>query len=270
MSAAIEGKTTGADILAGDVSSRLLYMGYLLDVLRSAGGTLPSTDVFKELNRSGLARKSDIDTVQPSGETRFAKEVRFARLELVEASLLECPDDGIWSLSETGWSTFLTPEEARALVRARRHGRVAARSATPQRVIGGPTRGPRPTSYSAIISRDATACAFTYILQFGASDIWKIGHASDIADRLSQVNKHVPHEYLGQQWRLFAKRLWPDALAAYRMEQRLLGSLTPHRTVGERVRCTRSTLVDIWRTCLVETASSRSHLTDGAPCPFVG
>lgn len=243
-------ETSAEDI---GISSRLLYMVHLLDVLRSAGGTLASAEVFQELLRSGLARQSDVDTMQASGETRFAKSVRFARVELVGASLLDCPSDGVWSLSETGWSTFLTPEEARALVGALRHRR-AAKPSSDAAAVAGPTRGPRPASYTATVTRDAFGCTYTYVLRFGEADVWKIGQSGDVVHRLSEVNKHVPHEHLGQQWSLFAKRLWPDAPAAYAMEQQLFRALTPRRTIGERVRCSRAEIVAAWRACAPQPA----------------
>lgn len=225
-------------------------MVHLLDVLRSAGGTLPSTEVFEELRRSGSARLSDLETLQSSGETRFAKEVRFARLELVAASLLDCPVGGVWSLSETGWSTFLTPDDACSLVSARRRGSTLPGSRPSQLPVSGPTRGLPPTSWTAMVARDVGGIAFTHILQFGEADIWKVGYANDVPARLAQVNRHVPYEHLGRQWTLFAKRRWPDAPAAFAMEQRLLGLLQRQRTVGERVGCPRSTIVKAWRTCM--------------------
>jgi len=232
------------------VSSRLLYMGSLLDVLRSAGGTLPSKEAAFNLIESGLARQADLDTVQPSRETRFAKELRFARLELVEAALLDCPQDGVWSLSDAGWSTFLRPEDARALVTARRKRQAWDGETKGRKPADRPTTGPRPVSHSSTISRNVLTATCTYVLRFGGTDIWKIGHAGDLADRLSQVNKHVPHELLDQRWAVFTRRVWPDAPSAYAMEQRMLDRLERYRTVGERVRCSHGILIAAWRSCL--------------------
>src|ERR1700743_2312456 len=95
------------------VSSRLIYMGAILDVLRLCGGTAKSKEVYEILIAKGVARKGDITTIQKSGERRFSKEVRFARKELVEAGLLANDVEGIWSLSEHGWGTCLDPDTAR-------------------------------------------------------------------------------------------------------------------------------------------------------------
>jgi hypothetical protein len=221
----------------------------ILDVLRDAGGTLSSTEVFSILVESGLARRSDLDIVQLSGETRFAKEVRFARLELVEAGLLSCPRDGVWSLSHAGWGSFPTLEDARALVSARRRGAAGRRLSKTERVEG-PTTGPQPGSYSGTFTRNAEEMSATYILRFGTSDIWKIGHAKNLDGRLAAVNKHIPHEHLSERWSLFTAFSWPSETRAYEMEQGLFSTLSDYRTIGERVRCTRSILVQAWRAYL--------------------
>ena len=230
----------------GAVSSRLLYMIHTLDVLRDAGGTLSSTEVFSRLVESGFARRLDFDLVQPSGETRFAKEVRFARLELVEAGLLSCPKDGVWSLSRVGWGSFPTLEDARAMVSARRRGTAGRRLSKTQRVEG-PTTGPRPGSHTGTFTRNADETSATYVLRFGRSDIWKIGHAKSLDGRLAAVNRHIPHEHLNERWSLFTAFAWPSEIRAYEMEQGLFRELSDYRTIGERVRFTRSILVQAWR-----------------------
>jgi len=123
----------------------------------------------------------------------------------------------------------------------RRHRELAdALSAT------GPTRGPVPSSWSGTASRDATSAATTYALRFGTRDVWKVGHTQDLASRLVDVNKHVPHEVLGERWSVAWKQVWPTQNAAYDMEQRVFALLAARRTEGERVSCTEAEVRAAW------------------------
>jgi hypothetical protein len=222
----------------------VIYMIALLDLLRDAGGALPSPVVYAHLRASGRVPPSDLATIQSSGETRFAKEVRFARLELVHAGLLNLGTPGQWSLSETGWGTFLTPAEAQALIRQRRHG---TKLNAVHALLPGPTTGPRPTAYTATVVRTVTDGSYAYAFRFGSADLWKIGHAQDVDARLVEVNRHVPVELLGLSWSIFARHACADSLAAHRLEQQLLGELSDRRTQGERVQCSRERLILAWR-----------------------
>lgn len=228
----------------------------MLDVLRMSGGSLPSGRISELMIGLGLARSSDVAIVQPSGETRFAKEIRFARLELVAAGLLDCPAPGAWALSDEGWSRLLTVDDARALVTARRHG-VRTDGGGPGAIVEGPTTGPPPSSYTAVISYDAEAPSFVYVLQFGSSDVWKVGRAKDVSVRLRQINKHVPFEVLNQKWHTFAKVKCSSFRNAHIIEQDLLSILEVSRTIGERIRCSRDEMVEAWRDCLTHAAVIR-------------
>lgn len=239
-------KPTGNALAQALPSSRLAYMVHLLDVLRASGGSLRSVEVFERLKAGGYARATDVELTQASGETRFAKEVRFARLELVEAGLVQHSEDGIWSLSDEGWATFLTIKEARTLVSRRRHGG-GVRPFKPPRQ--GPTTGPVPTAFVATVVRSLDRESWTYVLRYGESDLWKIGHTQDVAARLVDVNRHLPIEVTGVDWRLHARLMWPDSAAAYAMEQRLFRTLSRHRTHGERVRCSTLDLGAAWMAC---------------------
>jgi hypothetical protein len=111
----------------------------------------------------------------------------------------------------------------------------------------GPTRGLAPTTWSGPVSRDGGAAATTYAFRFGRRDIWKIGHAQDLSDRLYEVNKHLPYEVLGERWSITTwQQRWPTQTEAYEMEQRLFGLLAARRTLGERVRCTEDELQAAW------------------------
>jgi hypothetical protein len=227
--------------------SRSFYMICILDLLRDAGGMLHSNEVFRLMKDGGYARASDLETIQASRETRFAKETRFARLELAKAGLLEQGQSGQWVLSELGWATFLTPDRTRQLIRQRRHGANVVRTSSP---MPRPTTGPKPSSFMAAISRQVGAPSWTYLLRYGGSDLWKIGHTENVVHRLADVNRHVPIELTGHCWALFARVRFDDSLAAYNMEQRLLVALNSYRTQGERVRCSVSRLIEIWTQCV--------------------
>lgn len=110
----------------------------------------------------------------------------------------------------------------------------------------GPTTGPRPVSWSGTIERNAAQASFTYAFQFGQRELWKIGHATDLTARLAEVNKHVPHEVLGEHWHLVLQQLWPSESDAYEMEQHVLKDLRNESSIGERVICTRRQLEIAW------------------------
>jgi hypothetical protein len=56
----------------------------------------------------------------------------------------------------------------------------------------------------------------------------------------------VPHEELGECWRVILHCRWDCSVDAYEMEQRVLGLLNSYRTEGERVRCTDVALKAAW------------------------
>ena len=64
---------------------------------------------------------------------------------------------------------------------------------------GRPTTGPSPTSWASSTGRDVNRKAFTYAFRFGKTDIWKIGHAVNVKERLKQVNQHVPSEMIPEK-----------------------------------------------------------------------
>lgn len=109
-----------------------------------------------------------------------------------------------------------------------------------------PTTGPAPSSWSGIVGHDVNRAAFTYAFRFGSSNIWKIGYAVDVKERLKQVNWHIPLEAVPERWDIKLQQQWPSEPDAYGMEQRVLGALSKHRTEGERVRCTDSELLAAW------------------------
>jgi hypothetical protein len=129
----------------------------------------------------------------------------------------------------------------------------------------GPTRGPTPSSWSDMVSRDASAATTTYALRFGSRNVWKIGHAQDLSGRLADVNTHVPHEVLGERWSIVWQQNWPNQTAAYEMEQRVFTISAHRRTVGERIQCTENELRAAWVQAIVPKRSADRHAL--APVP---
>jgi hypothetical protein len=109
-----------------------------------------------------------------------------------------------------------------------------------------PTTGPLPSTWTGAAGRDVNRTAFTYALRFGSTDIWKIGYAVDVNERLKQVNWHIPVEVVPERWNLKFRQQWQSETDAYAMEQRVLMALARHRTEGERVRCTEPQLIAAW------------------------
>lgn len=234
------------------VPSIYVYMINLLETLRAFGGAAKSSEVCEWFVREGIAREADLTTIQKHGETRFRKEVRFARLALFQAGLLEGNDAGVWRLSPEGWMTQLDLETARAI--ANRRLRFLA-PADDDRSIGfseielptpRPTTGPVPVAWEGMVRRTLATSASTYAMRFGETSIWKIGHTSNLTRRLIALNKHVPVEVLNCRWSLVRERRWNDPRLAQAMEQRVLRELTRHRTTGERVNCGEEELAAAW------------------------
>ena len=87
---------------------------------------------------------------------------------------------------------------------------------------------------------------WTYAARFGNAPIWKIGKCTDLHRRLTELNVHVPVEWLEQEWRLELQQAWRDTKTALRMEQAVLDILSTHPIEGERVRCTQDELTSAW------------------------
>jgi hypothetical protein len=116
----------------------------------------------------------------------------------------------------------------------------------PDRQLGRPTTGPKPSDWSGVVKRSGDLPAVTYAMQFGERSLWKIGHAQNLEDRLDEINKHLPVEVLDECWELALVHKCRDSLLAYDMEQKVLELLSKHRTIDERVMCSKSELEAAW------------------------
>ena len=149
------------------------------------------------------------------------------------------------------WSCKLTAEGERVVPAAERQVEAPLDEQDQEVAVSdaatGPTRGPVPSSCSGTVSRDANSAVTTYAFRFGKRNVWKIGWATVMQDRLSEVNQHIPHEVLGERWSITTwQQSWRNQNEAYEMEQRLLTLLAERRTEGERVQCTEDELRAAW------------------------
>ncbi len=113
--------------------------------------------------------------------------------------------------------------------------------------LRGRTRpGPLAAPGVGLVTRSPKPKAWTYAARFGNAPIWKIGHSTDLHRRLTELNAHVPVEWLEQEWRLELQQAWLDTKTALRMEQAVLNILSTHPIEGERVRCTQDDLTSAW------------------------
>lgn len=111
---------------------------------------------------------------------------------------------------------------------------------------GQPTTGVPPVAWSRTVTHTIGNASVTYVMRYGNTDCWKIGHATNERLRLAEVNKHIPIEITGTNWNLCLIQRWQNEEQAYAMEQRLLGILTERRSQGERVICSEAQLNDAW------------------------
>ncbi|TPK80384.1 GIY-YIG nuclease family protein [Mesorhizobium sp. B2-4-18] len=133
---------------------------------------------------------------------------------------------------------------------------VTVLQSTPRQVTGRATRrnskGPPPTSYEALVVRSCDGPCFTYLLRFGARDIWKVGMSVDPNRRLDEINSHIPTEVLDEKWEMVQRARFKDAQTAYDVEQALLDHFHTHRTVGERIVLSSIEIATGWDTVVGE------------------
>ncbi|MCB8821915.1 hypothetical protein [Microvirga rosea] len=113
-----------------------------------------------------------------------------------------------------------------------------------------PTTGPTPSTWVGSAGRNVNRDAFTYALRFGRTNTWKIGHAVDLAERVREVNWHIPPEVVPNPWFPVLQQRWPDEISAHGMEQRVLKLLERYRTEGERVRCSEDEIWMAWKAAI--------------------
>jgi restriction system protein len=91
------------------------YFGPLLDALRGLGGSGTPDEVVERIAENLKIPDEVQNELLPSGESRYRNQVAWARFYLVREGLVDSSKRGVWSLTERGRSTTLTPEQSRQI-----------------------------------------------------------------------------------------------------------------------------------------------------------
>lgn len=100
------------------VSGSAFYVPRIVDVLRNQGGKAKASTVRAAIVDGMIANGDFIDETEVSGEPKYKVEIRFARLNLVEAGMLEKTEIsgyGTWQLTRAGWEMPLDAITAAAI-----------------------------------------------------------------------------------------------------------------------------------------------------------
>lgn len=91
------------------------YFGPVLDALRALGGSGKPEEVVERIAQDLQIPDEVQNEALPSGELRYRNQVHWARFYLVREGLLASSRRGVWSLTERGARTRLSPEESRSI-----------------------------------------------------------------------------------------------------------------------------------------------------------
>lgn len=89
------------------------YFGPLLDALRGLGGSAKAEEAVDRVAEDLKVPDAVLNETLPSGGSRFRNQVAWARFYLVREGLIDSSKHGVWSLTEKGFKTTLTSEQAR-------------------------------------------------------------------------------------------------------------------------------------------------------------
>lgn len=89
------------------------YFAPLLDALRGLGGSGTPDEVIERIAQDLNLSDEVQNELIPSGQPRYRNQVAWARFYLVREGLLDSSKRGVWSLTERGRGTALSPEQAR-------------------------------------------------------------------------------------------------------------------------------------------------------------
>lgn len=95
------------------------YISMIITALRSLNGIAKASAVKQWIEEDMLANNKDIpDTILSSGAPKFSNDIRWARMYLVNAELLEpmaTAGYGNWKLTPKGWEVSLNDESIKAI-----------------------------------------------------------------------------------------------------------------------------------------------------------
>ena len=97
---------------APEGSAFVRYFGPMLDALRGLGGSGTPDEVTERIAKDLQVPDTVQNELMASGQPRFRNQVGWARFYLVRDGLLDSSRRGVWSLTERGRSTKLSPEQA--------------------------------------------------------------------------------------------------------------------------------------------------------------
>lgn len=84
------------------------YFGPVLDALRELGGSGRPEEVVQRVAKNLNLSDTFQNELLESGQSRYRNQVHWARFYLVR----DGPKRGVWSLTERGWDTHLSPDQA--------------------------------------------------------------------------------------------------------------------------------------------------------------
>ncbi|HET9766588.1 MAG TPA: restriction endonuclease [Thermoanaerobaculia bacterium] len=91
------------------------FFGPLLDALRELGGSGAPSEVVEQI-AADLGIPDDVQNeLLDSGTPRFRNQVAWGRFYLMREGLIDSSKRGVWSLTDKGRVTHLSPAEARAI-----------------------------------------------------------------------------------------------------------------------------------------------------------
>lgn len=91
------------------------YFGPLLNALRGLGGSAKADEAVDRVAEDLNVPDEVLNETLPSGGSRFRNQVAWARFYLVREGLIDSSKHGVWSLTERGLKTQISPEEARQI-----------------------------------------------------------------------------------------------------------------------------------------------------------
>jgi restriction system protein len=91
------------------------YFGPLLNALRGLGGSAKAEEAVDRVAEDLKVPDAVLNETLPSGGSRFRNQVAWARFYLVREGLIDSSKHGVWSLTEKGFKTTLTLEQAREI-----------------------------------------------------------------------------------------------------------------------------------------------------------
>ena len=91
------------------------YFGPLLDALRALGGSGTPGEVVDRIATDLSLSDETQNELLKSGQSRYKNQVHWARQYLVWEGLIESSKRGVWSLTEKGRTTSISPVEAREI-----------------------------------------------------------------------------------------------------------------------------------------------------------